>query len=206
MSARIKITLIISLILLVGSSCSWAQGPKFDITPFVGVRAGGSFEDNLSGKTLTVDASESYGLTVDMDYDATGQVHLLWSRQHSDFEAPGSTDGNLRLNIDYYHFGGTYSWGQDERYKPYVAFSVGATNFSPTDSGYSNELRFSMGLGLGLKYFLTPHIGLMVEGRGFGTLMGGVGTIFCSNDNCQIRVASELFTQIEARTGIVFRF
>ena len=206
MSAHIKIKAMVLLVLLFGGPCAWARQPQIDITPFVGIRAGGTFQDEQMDETLTVDEAQSYGLTVDMDYDATGQVQLLWSRQSSEFKVPSSSAGKLHLDIDYYHFGGTYSWSQDERYKPYVAFSVGATNFIPTDPGYSNELRFSMGLGLGLKYFMTQHVGLVVEGRGYGTFLGSEGSIFCSGGNCRIRVASELFAQIEGRAGIVFRF
>jgi hypothetical protein len=198
-------TLVLSALLCWGTSVGGAER-HFEIIPFTGLRAGGTFEDSGTGDALTVDEAMVYGLSLDWDYDATGQLQLLWSRQSSQFKTPSAPSERLSLNIDYYHFGGTYSWSQEENFKPYVACSVGATNFSPTDPGYSSELRFSMALGLGLKYFFTPRVGLLVEGRGYGTLMGGAGSIFCGNGACQVRVAGELFTQIEGRTGIVFRF
>lgn len=206
MLPRFKLAAFSALLLLFWCTGAWAQERNIDLTPFLGMRAGGTFADGTSKETLTVDEAVSYGLAVDWDYDATGQLQLLWSRQATQFKAPGTSIGDLHVNIDYYQFGGTYSWSDDEKYRPYVALSIGATNFQPTDSGFSNELRFSMGLGLGLKYFLTPRIGLMVEGRGFGTFMGGTGEIFCTNGNCRIQVDADLFVQIEGRTGIVFRF
>lgn len=206
MPLRFKTGAVLLLLILTWGAGARAQDRKIDIIPFVGLRAGGTFADGASNETLAVDEAMGYGLTVDWDYDATGQLQLLWSRQSSDFKAPGTTIGHLHLDIDYYHFGGAYSWSNDEKYRPYLVFSVGGTHFRPTDSGFDDELRFSMGLGLGLKYFLTPRIGLMVEGRGYGTFMGGTGEIFCGDGSCRIRIDSDLFVQIEGRTGIVFRF
>ena len=203
---RIKFTICILLIVLSGSPGAWARDRHFDITPFIGFRAGGTFLDTVEDETLTVDESMVYGLTVDIDYDATGQLQLLWSHQTSEFKTPSAAESRFNLNIDYLHFGGTYSWATDEKFKPYVAFSVGATYFQPIDSGYNDEWRFSMGLGLGFKYFITPRIGLMLEGRGYGTFMGGSGAIFCGGGGCQVAIQQELFAQFEGRTGIIFRF
>ena len=138
--------------------------------------------------------------------DATGQVQLLWSRQASKFKTPIATVSTFDLNIDYFHFGGTYCWSKDKAFKPYVALSVGATHLQPIESGYNDEWRFSMGLGLGLKYFFTPRIGFILEGRGYGTFMGGSGSIYCGSGGCQVESHQELFGQFEGRTGIVFRF
>ncbi|MDA8142022.1 MAG: hypothetical protein M0036_25525 [Desulfobacteraceae bacterium] len=206
MNRTSRITVLMLTFLLGWSSFAGSTERHFEIVPFTGIRAGGTFKDSISNDTLMVDESMIYGLSLDWDYDATGQLQLLWSRQSSQIKTPSAPGEKLSLNIDYYHFGGTYSWSDDKYFKPYVACSVGATNFGPTDPGYNNELRFSMALGLGLKYFFTPRIGLLVEGRGYGTLMSGAGSIFCSNGACQVSVAGDLFTQFEGRTGIVFRF
>lgn len=202
---QIKITMFILLLIFGWNPGAWAQDRKFEIIPFVGFRAGGTFLDAAQEETLMLDESMVYGLTIDVDYDETGQVQLLWSHQSTEFNTSHATASTFGLNIDYFHFGGTYSWAKDEKFKPYVALSVGASYLQPTDTGYNDEWRFSMGLGLGLKYFMTPQIGLMVEGRGYGTFMGGSGAIFCGGDGCQIAIHQELFTQFEGRTGIVFR-
>lgn len=203
---RIKFTLYILLILLSGSPGAWARDSHFEIIPTFGFRAGGIFLDPVENGTLVLDESMAYGLTIDMDYDATGQLQLLWSHQPSELNTDSTTENGFGLNIDYLHFGGTYSWARDEKFKPYVAASVGATYFQPSDSGYNDALRFSMALGLGFKYFITPRIGLMLEGRGYGTFMGGSGAIFCGGGGCQVAIYQELFVQFEGRTGIVFRF
>jgi opacity protein-like surface antigen len=203
---RIRIPIIILLLLLSWSPGAWAQDRKFEIIPFVAFIAGGSFLNAVQDETLVVDESMAYGFTIDVDYGDTGQVQLLWSHQPSEFKTSSITTSTFGLNIDYFHFGGTYSWAKDEKFKPYVVVSAGATYFRPVDSGYNDEWRFSMGLGLGLKYFITSRIGFMLEGRGYGTFMGGSGAIFCGGGGCQIAVHQELFTQFEGRTGIVFRF
>jgi len=203
---RIKLIIIIPLFILSPGPGALAQDRHFEIIPFAGFRAGGTFTDTVEEETLVVDESAVYGFSIDVDYDATGQLHLLWSHQESEFNTPIATVSHFDLDIDYFHFGGSYSWAKDEKFKPYVAVSIGATHLQPNESGYSDAWRFSMGLGLGLKYFITPHIGLLLEGRGFGTFMGGSGAIFCGDGGCQIAIHQELFTQFEGRTGIVFRF
>ena len=203
---RMRFIIFILLLILSRSSGAWAQDRHFEIIPFIGFRAGGTFQDAVQEETLKVDESTAYGLTIDVDYDATGQVQLLWSHQTSEFKTLTVTDSSFDLNIDYFHFGGTYSWAKDDTFLPYVAVSLGATHLQPVDSGYNDEWRFSMGLGLGFKYFFTPRIGVLLEGRAYGTFMGGSGAIFCGSGGCQIAIHQELFGQFEGRTGIVFRF
>lgn len=203
---RIKFTLGVLVFILSWSSGAWARDRRFEIIPFVGFRAGGSFIAAVEEETLKVDESTAYGLTIDVDYDATGQIQLLWSHQTSKLMPTSTLTSTFDLNIDYFHFGGTYSWAKDDTFMPYVAVSLGATHLQPIDSGYNDEWRFSMGLGLGFKYFFTPRIGVLLEGRAYGTFMGGSGAIFCGSGGCQIAIHQELFGQFEGRTGIVFRF
>ena len=80
------------------------------------------------------------------------QVQLLWSHQSTEFKTSSAPASTFGLNINYFHFGGTYSWAKDEKFKPYVALSVGPIYLQPTDTGYNDEWRFSMGLGLSLKH------------------------------------------------------
>lgn len=178
---------------------------KVEIIPFVGGRAGGSFKDGTTGETLRVDHSSVYGFSIDVDYDPGRQLQFFWSRQDTSFKTPTISMEELKLNIDYYHFGGTYSWDTYDKFAPYVAASVGVSHFQPFDADYDDELRFSMSIGIGVKYFFNSHIGWMLEGRGYGTFMGGSTAIFCSG-GCTILIDQELYGQFEGRTGLVFRF
>jgi opacity protein-like surface antigen len=199
------IGLIVSLLLSATVPDCMAFDRKVEIIPFLGGRAGGSFKDGTTEETLRVDHSTVYGLSIDVDYDPGRQLQFFWSRQNTSFRTPSILMDELKLNIDYYHFGGTFCWDTDSDFAPYVTASIGATHFQPVDSDYDDELRFSMSIGMGVKYFFTSHIGWMLEGRGYGTFMGGSTAIFCGG-GCTILIDQELYGQFEGRTGLVIRF
>ncbi len=67
------IGLLLFCILLITGSTAQAFSRKVDITPFIGFRAGGSFENFETGNSLRLDDSGSYGLTIDVDYDSRSQ-------------------------------------------------------------------------------------------------------------------------------------
>lgn len=195
---------VIIVAVFIALPCS-AMERRVSINPFFGGRVGGTFKDGTTNETLSVEEATAWGLTIDVDYDPGRTLQMLFSRQRTAFDLPSDVEDELKLDIDYYHFGGTYSWGEDDTYLPYVVASVGVTYFQPIHSDFSNEMRFSMAIGLGLKYFLTPNIGIVLEGRGYGTFMGGSTAIFCSG-GCTIKIDQELYTQIEGRTGLMIRF
>lgn len=199
------VLICLASIVMQTSGVAWAFDRKVDVTPFIGLRGGGAFENAAKTETLRIDGSAAYGMTIDVDYEQNTQIELLWSRQQTEIGDPNTTLPFLELDIDYYHLGGTYSWSEDKRYRPYVAATAGITRFSPETSGYKDELRFSLGIGIGIKYFFTDHIGFLIEGRGIGTFMGGSGSVFCDG-GCTINIEQELLMQYEGRTGIIFRF
>lgn len=183
---------------------------RFEIVPMFGFRAGGTFEDSTTGDSLRIDESIAYGLALNMDYDSQSQLQLIWSRQPTEIKTPSASEPSLDLIIDYYHFSSTYSWSKEAAYRPYVLLSIGATYMQPDRSGLDDELFFSMGAALGLKYYFTDHIGLMIEGRGFGTYLGGSSSIFCSSGSdggrCGVRVDGDALFQFNGFGGLVFRF
>lgn len=179
----------------------------FEVIPIFGFRAGGSFDDSVTGEAIRIDEGLCYGIALDVDYNPDSQLQLLWTRQSTDIKTPSAPAPDLEFSIDYVHFGSTYSWVQDDHFRPYVLLSVGGTYFDPKESQYEDELRFSMGLGLGFKYYFSEHVGFVMEGRGFGTFMGGSTTIFCSSgEGCNLTTDQKLLIQFEAHTGILFRF
>jgi hypothetical protein len=198
---------LVAVFLLLYHNRALAFERHFEVTPLFGFRAGGSFEDSVTGESLRIDEGLCYGVALDMDYNPDSQLQLLWTRQSTQIKTPSAADLDLDFTIDYVHFGSTYSWSHDDHFRPYVLLSVGATYFDPKESRYEDELRFSMGLGLGFKYYVTEHIGFVAEGRGFGTFMGGSSTIFCkSGEGCYLTTEQDLLLQFEAHAGIVFRF
>jgi hypothetical protein len=135
---------------------------------------------------------------------------VLYARQSTDLDASGIVvpQSAFDIDVEYLHFGGTYLF-DGERVRPFVAMTIGATRFDPGLSGANARTYFSMSLGAGWKFRLAEHVGLRLEGRGYGTLIDNNSRLFCEIDGggaCLIIVEGRIITQWEARAGLTIRF
>ncbi len=178
-----------------------------EITPIVGYRSGGSFEDATTLETLKLDAAASYGLVINIDHDASTQWEFVYSHQNTELQLGPSFTGNHQfdLDVDYLSFGGAYVW-RDARVQPFIGAAVGIAHLAPQDSSYAAETRLLLQLSGGYKYFLTPNLGLRLEARGYATLMDTDAAVFCGNGSCIARVNSRGFGQLEVNAGLDMRF
>ncbi len=185
-----------------------ARAAQFEITPFAGHTWGGEFTDAVTGNTAEVGESADYGLMLDVRKDDRSQYELYVSRQSTRLTTgQGLFTGNPLFDLDiwYFHVGGTYTEAEG-RVKPYVAGGLGATYLDPKGQGLNAETRFSLSIGVGAKVYVTEHIGLRLEGRWFGTLFNGSGSVFCANGACALNVQGDLFSQVVANAGVVLAF
>ncbi len=179
-----------------------------EVTPFAGLRFGGSFEDTNTGNQISLDESGSYGLVVDVDLEPDKQIEIYLSRQSTTLSADGTFTGNplFDLTVEYYHVGGLYLIDiQNERVRPFVSGTLGITRMNPQGDGLSTETRFSLAIGGGAKFFITDHLGLRLDARGIFTALSSSGAVFCSG-GCAISVQSSGFIQGELAAGLVMRF
>ena len=199
--------LSIALLTLFSNNICLAFERKLELVPLVGFRAGGSFEDEVSESKLGIDHGLCYGMALNYDFNPDSQLQLLWTRQDTEVKTPSGPDPKLDFSIDYLHFGSTYSGYYTETIRVYVIASLGATYLKPDHSNYDDELYFSAGLGGGIKYYFTDHIGFVLEARGFCTFMGGQTSVFCGSDQgCHIRTYQDFLIQFQGISGVVFRF
>lgn len=203
-----------SLFLLLWAFTAPAQcrAAGLEVTPVFGYTFGGGFENSVTGEDLNFAEAQSYGLILDLPDRATegGSYELLYLRQPTRLKGDSSLfspASRFDVDIDYLHIGGTYDLA-GERVNPYVAAGIGLTRMTPERG--DAETRFSFSIGGGVKIPLTQHIGLRFEGRGFGTLFNGRGSIFCTNSgdssSCELQVDGDLLWQFTTFGGIVLRF
>jgi len=107
------------------------------------------------------------------------------------------------IDINYIHLGGTYDT-KYENIHPYVAGGLGLAHMSP--DGGDAETKFSFSLAGGTKWFFAEHIGIRLEGRGFGTFMGGSNKVFCRDDNFSVITGGDLFWQFAIYSGLIIEF
>jgi hypothetical protein len=184
---------------------------KFELTPFAAYRIGGSFEENDGDGRVELNDSNAQGIMFNIKANPNGQYELLYSRQSTDARTEGFlvNDPTIDLDVETFHFGGTYLF-DGENMRPFLALTLGMTQFDPgiTDSG--SESFFSASLGGGVQLNATKRLGIRLEARAFTTFVEDDSNIFCVSSGdaggCLIRVDGRMLTQWEARAGLVFRF
>ena len=179
-----------------------------EITPFVGFRFGGNFEDNTTGANLDVSQGESYGLILDLRATEETQYELFYSFQRSELGGGGLFGGETLFDLDvhYLHIGGTYLF-PGERAHPFIGGGLGLTFFAPDGPGLNAKTYFSLSLGGGVKIPITKGLGLRLEGRGFMTILPDQTDIFCVSAGgavCNVRVQGDVFGQVEFLAGLSF--
>ncbi|MFA7386775.1 MAG: acyloxyacyl hydrolase [Thiohalobacteraceae bacterium] len=182
-------------------------GGSFQMTPLIGYRSGGSFQDEISGTDLDLDSGGSYGLAVTFDHDANTQWEFLYSHQDSELRLPQPFLGQRQfgLDVDYFSAGGTYLW-RNPRAQPFVSAGIGLTHMSPEDAQFDSETRLMLQLAAGYRFVLGKNVGLRIEARGYGTLVDSDTAFFCGNGACIVRVDSSGFTQLEINAGLSLGF
>jgi hypothetical protein len=189
-----------------------ADPPRFDVTPMVGYRMGGYFEERDTetdtGQTLDLDEGTSIGIDLGLYRDANSFYEILYTRQESGIDSPDPVVGSVDVTTEYLHVGGTLLFPDEYWYVPWLSLTIGATRLNP-DGGFDSVTEFSGSLGGGLRLPFNHRVAATVGVRGYVTLVDSDTAIFCvgSGDlNCLVRTSGSTFFQGEAFLGLNFRF
>ncbi len=209
--------LICAVMLILTSHVCHAR--QWQISPLAGYTYGGAFEEEDTGIDLDIKESPSVAFAIDAEYEPDSQIEFYVSRQATKLRADLDDDDEIDLalfpdgdtlfdlDIYYIHIGGTYLWQERMNdFQPYIVGTLGVTHFVPRDSDYDPSTRPSLSLGLGARYWVTQHIGLRAEARGFATLFNGSGSVFSNSEGLSIHVSSDAIGQIVANAGVFFEF
>jgi hypothetical protein len=82
---------------------------------------------------------------------------------------------------------------------------VAAANASDPP-GFDSLTRFSVGLGGGVRFFPTKHLGLYLACRGLFTALEGTWAYRSESGDATLRIDSDGFWQIEFQAGLVLAF
>lgn len=181
------------------------QSAQFGIWPFVGYRFGGEVQDASTSKEYSFEDSSSFGLVLDYaPKDYLGRYELLWSHQESSLDFQGNSGlGKVDLTIDVIQVGGLAEFGS-EHLRPYVSAHLGATHYS--SHGYGDDTKFSLGIGGGVKAFVTKNLYLRADIRGFCTVVEAEGSFIYFNGITVATFSGSTLWQAEASVGIGFNF
>lgn len=214
-----KILYLAILLLAVGASSANAQyfsdRHTFELTPFGGSRFGGVIDLNSGPfNYLTIRSTWDYGGWLDVDVVPHFQAEFLWNHQPtvlSGHELTGITPRIGEANLDMYQWGGVLSVLRPEsKVQPYFASGLGFTHFTAHSAVLQYlpfDNRFSFNIGVGVKYFLTRHVGLRLDARYSPTrTTSSIGTFCGPFFACFAARVPNYAQQGQANLGVVFRF
>jgi len=191
-----------------------ADSPRFEFTPFVGGRMGGSFDVTAADGTSSsadLDAGASFGLDLGLYRDDRSFYELLYSTQTTSFDSTDPLLDRVDLRVDYLQFGGTAFFPQDsDHFMPYLSLTIGATLMEPDSGAYDSETRFSGSIGGGFRIPFNDNVSLNLGVRGYLTLLDSDSSLFCVSDSgeagCLLRSSGSTFFQAEGMLGLSVRF
>ncbi len=210
------LTLQALLALATPARAQYVQIDSFEVTPFVGLRFGGTFDVQAeeSSQTLATwkDAS-SYGLSAGVRVDGFSVVEFRWTRSTSAlrFDAPfgavGASLGDVTLDQFHADFTREFVIPEVKGLRSFLTGSLGATHVAASNDSFT---RFSFGLGAGLKQFLGSRLAIRAEAKWLPILIDpSVGPWACGTvvvGGCLVVLSGRLTQQFELSVGPVLRF
>ncbi len=179
-----------------------AGAADVEVAPFAGLRYGGSFNSTASGHRVSMGTGFEYGATLDVVIGESWGVELLYSREESALSNPGPS---LDMKIERYMAGVREEKGEG-RTRFIGVFLLGLTRFAPGFDGFDADERFTVGVGLGGKIFLSERFGLRAEARGFYVIVESGAGIACIDGSCLFRYHASGLWQGDVTAGVVIAF
>lgn len=208
----LRIAALILALLAVSILPATAQY-KFEVQPFAGYKWGGGA--NVAGNYLgvsriNIDSSLAYGVTATFNPAENLGVEFLWNRQPTNASASYSGGGTyptkVGVTLDQFHGDFLFSFaGHGSKVEPFVLFGVGATDMHGAGS---STTKFSFGVGGGVKYFVSKHIGFRAQARYTPTYLYSTnGGVWCNWwGACWVVPNDHFLQQGDVTGGIIFRF
>jgi opacity protein-like surface antigen len=200
-----RLACLMCVILVITASAARAQS-SWDVSLMTGYALPAELDHAARGVASTsIDPGGSWQFAVGRNFNHRWAAEMLWTEQFTGFsiESPNGEAGRLfDMSIMQLHGNLLYQFGASgSRLQPYALVGVGSTFFTAQD--LHDEIKFSMGFGAGLKYFVRKEIGVRGQFR-YKThfLNDAQSTDFCDPFGfCQSTLG-----QFEFAGGVTFRF
>lgn len=175
---------------------------QFELTAFAGYQSSLDFSDQTSGGEIELKSANNAGIIIDVNLAPDLQLEFLYSQSRSGLDdAAGVRLADVK--IEYLHAGAAYVYNAG-RVRPFFVMTGGATRLNPSVG--DGDTRFSLGLGGGVKFFLTDNIGLRIEARAYATQVDSDSATFCRNGTCRVYYDGDFLMQYVGQAGITIAF
>jgi hypothetical protein len=187
---------------------------SFDVTPFIGLRMGGTFHiqpDDPTSVEATLKDASSYGFSAGVRYDDYSLIEFRWTRAQSElrFGAPfaslGSAVGEVTLNQFHADFTREFVIPEVKGLRTFLTASLGVTHLGTANDGFT---RFSFGFGSGLKQFIGSRFAIRAEAQWLPILIEPSASGFACGtfQGCLVVLSGETVQQFQITVGPVVRF
>jgi len=209
--------MVVAIGLLAATArAQYVQIQSFEVTPFVGLRLGGTF-DIQPERPEPVEAAlkdgTSYGLSAGVRFDDLSLVEFRWTQATSTlrFGTPfaflGASFGDVKLNQFHADFTREFVIPEVKGLRSFLTASLGLTHVGAAQEGFT---RFSFGFGGGLKQFLGSRFGIRAEAQWLPILVDpSVSGFACGTiqlGGCLVILSGDLVQQFQLSIGPVVRF
>jgi hypothetical protein len=202
------LTCVVAMLLAATAATSSAQ--SIEVVPFGGYRVGGSGTAGSPFLPVVYDAGGgvSFGALVDVTYGPPRdglKYEVLFSHERSwiEVDSPSLFDSPARVGVtvDHLMVGGV----QELDTAPGRAFIGGLVGLSRFAAPDEVDVRLTLGLSAGAKFFANRHVGLRIDARGYMTIVSLSGVAACSG-GCVVAFNINPAFQADLTVGIIVAF
>jgi hypothetical protein len=187
-----------------------ALAHRFEVIPFGGYCWSGS-QDVVVGSTagqIDFDDAGYWGVALDVNLAQrsaeTGQLRLLYRRSDSQvqFRSYGLPTQHADAAVEYYQIGGVGGYPRGKA-MPFAAMTVGGARLvGPGGDAW----KFSMLFGLGVKVYVSPKVGLMLQGNFPFIFTDTWGGAAFGTGGATVAIGGTGIAQIDVGGGVVICF
>lgn len=215
----VRTIVLLTLAILSAASparAQYVQIQSFEVTPYIGLRLGGTFEiqpDLPPSVEATLEDSKSYGFSAGVRFDDFSLVEFRWMQSTSSlrFGAPfgplGATLGDVSLNQFHMDFTREFEITQVKGLRSYLTGSLGVTHIGAAQDSFT---RFSFGFGSGLKQSLGSKLAIRAEAQWLPIVVEpSVSGFACGTvefGGCLVVLNGDLVQQFQLSVGPVLKF
>jgi len=198
----------ILFVLLSSSASAQYKRQQFEITPF----AGYLFTSNLQtfDGELKINNSFNYGSALDIRISDDLLIELLYIRSVTGVslrkEFYQTVEKLFDMSVEYFQ-GGAHVEIETGPFRPFAAFTIGATYFKPKNNAYEGNWEFSFTAGGGIKYYFTNNLGVRLQWRFLVPIYFTSASIFVNDGYSYIFVTGGTYIlQYDLTAGLIISF
>jgi hypothetical protein len=217
--------LVVAAVVMLSASVSMAQNtvrrtsnttyrsePRVELIPMGGYAWTLGMDVVANGRPGELDFSDAafYGAALDFNVAPPGsyktaQVRLMYRRSDGEVELTGiglAEPVTADASVEYWQIGGVTGMMRGNA-MPFATVTLGGTRLV---AGDSDEWKFSMIFGLGVKVYTSPKLGVMIQGNWPITFTDTWGGAYVGTGGAGIGISGTGVSQLDVGGGLILRF